>query len=156
MQQTTWQVRPATAADVPQIVELERQAPTASHWTREQYEVLFRKAKADGGPGRIVLVVEDAVIEGFLIASGKNREWEIENMVVSEAKRRRGLGTLLVKEVLKLAERHNAEAVFLEVRESNRAAQALYEKCGFAEIGRRKAYYGQPVEDALNYRHFLK
>lgn len=156
MRQTTWRVRPATSADVPQIMELEQQAPTASHWTQEQYEVLFRDSKSDSDPQRVVLVGEAAVVEGFLIASGINREWEIENMAVSEAKRRQGLGTLLVKEFLEHARPRNAEAVFLEVRESNRAARVLYERCGFRETGRRKAYYREPTEDALNYRHFVK
>ena len=41
------------------------------------------------------------------------------------------------------------KAIFLEVRESNRAAKALYEKWAFTEEGRRKAYYTDPEEDAL-------
>jgi ribosomal-protein-alanine N-acetyltransferase len=41
--------------------------------------------------------------------------------------------------------------VFLEVRESNAAARALYEKCGFQISGRRKSYYSDPAEDAVLY-----
>jgi ribosomal-protein-alanine N-acetyltransferase len=40
-------------------------------------------------------------------------------------------------------------AVFLEVRESNAAARALYARFGFREGGRRRGYYRKPVEDAL-------
>ena len=45
---------------------------------------------------------------------------------------------------------------FLEVRESNRAARALYASRGFTEIGRRQAYYRRPVEDALVLRRVLE
>jgi ribosomal-protein-alanine N-acetyltransferase len=43
-------------------------------------------------------------------------------------------------------------SIFLEVRESNLAAQKLYQSCGFEQYSRRKAYYSDPAEDALLYR----
>ena len=49
-------------------------------------------------------------------------------------------------------ERRGAKAVFLEVRESNYAARALYEKWAFVESGRRRRYYQDPNEDAILYR----
>jgi ribosomal-protein-alanine N-acetyltransferase len=51
-----------------------------------------------------------------------------------------------------VAEAQGAESVFLEVRESNRAARFLYEKWSFVESGRRKQYYQGPQEDAIVYR----
>ena len=42
-----------------------------------------------------------------------------------------------------------AKAAFLEVRSTNQAAQALYEKCGFRSIARRTNYYTDPQEDAI-------
>ena len=66
--------------------------------------------------------------------------------------RRRGLGKRLLSEFLDLARARSAEAVFLEVRESNLAARRLYEKCAFLESGRRKDYYRNPKEDSVNYR----
>ncbi|MGZ7144902.1 GNAT family N-acetyltransferase, partial [Streptococcus pyogenes] len=42
-----------------------------------------------------------------------------------------------------------SEPVFLEVRESNKAARGLYEKFGFKKVGLRKKYYQNPVEDAV-------
>ena len=44
---------------------------------------------------------------------------------------------------------NGAKVVYLEVRESNKAARALYEKWAFIEAGRRKSYYQEPLEDAL-------
>jgi ribosomal-protein-alanine N-acetyltransferase len=48
------------------------------------------------------------------------------------------------------------EAIFLEVRESNAAARAFYEKLGFEQMGRRKGYYADGLEDAIIYRRMLK
>ena len=93
-----------------------------------------------------------AMVEGFVVAHQIGPECEIENVVVNPQLRRRGFGKLLLDEILKRVQEAGCEAVFLEVRESNRAARALYEKCGFREIGRRVKYYVQPQEDAVLYR----
>jgi len=53
---------------------------------------------------------------------------------------------------LDLARNRGAEAVFLEVRESNLAARRLYEKWAFVESGVRRRYYRDPEEDAVTYR----
>jgi ribosomal-protein-alanine N-acetyltransferase len=53
-----------------------------------------------------------------------------------------------MENVLSAAENAEIESVFLEVRASNAAAIALYEKHGFAAVGRRRGYYDAPVEDA--------
>jgi ribosomal-protein-alanine N-acetyltransferase len=45
--------------------------------------------------------------------------------------------------------------VFLEVRESNAAARALYANAGFEQTSRRKSYYANPLEDAILYRHVI-
>ena len=74
-----------------------------------------------------------------------------ENMAVSGSARRHGLGTRLLGEFLDRARGTGAEMVFLEVRESNHAARALYEKWAFVQSGRRKGYYRGPDEDALTY-----
>ena len=50
---------------------------------------------------------------------------------------------------LKMAKETGAETMYLEVRVSNEAAQALYRRFGFSEIGRRANYYTQPTEDAI-------
>ena len=63
--------------------------------------------------------------------------------------RRRGVGTLLLSELLAWAETARAEKIYLEVRASNQAARSFYQRHGFAETGRRPRYYPAPVEDAL-------
>jgi len=142
-------VRPATSADIPALMALEKRAVTASHWSLEQYEAAF----SETGPDRIVIVIEEECgVRGFLVARAVDREWEIENVAVAGPVRRRGLGTRLLSEFLDLARERGAQAVFLEVRDSNLAARALYEKWAFVETGRRALYYREPEEDAVAYR----
>jgi ribosomal-protein-alanine acetyltransferase len=139
-------IRAAVLGDLPGMMALEKHAATAAHWSAAQYEELFR------GPQRVALILEEAGVQGFVIARVAGAEWEIENIAIAGPARRRGLGTRLLGELLDLARAQNAAAVFLEVRESNRAARALYEKWAFVESGRRRAYYRDPGEDAILYR----
>jgi [ribosomal protein S18]-alanine N-acetyltransferase len=146
--ETSLKIRAATAVDIPAMVALERQAATAAHWSLQQYEDAFSTS-----PRRSILAIENsATIQGFLVARATAGEWEIENVVVVADARRRGLASELLGTLLDHVRREKAEAIFLEVRESNLAAHALYEKFGFAETGRRKNYYRDPVEDAIVYR----
>ena len=91
-------------------------------------------------------------VEGFAVAHRIGSECEVENVVVNPESRRRGFGELLLRELMKWVQQAGCETVFLEVRDSNRAARGLYEKCGFREVGRRVKYYAQPTEDAVVYR----
>jgi ribosomal-protein-alanine N-acetyltransferase len=136
-------------ADVPSLMVLERQAATAAHWSQEQYAQVFRA----GAPRRLVLVIEEqSEIRGFLAARGMGEEWEIENVVVAGMAQRRGLGTRLLEEFLSRTRAEGGTSVFLEARESNAAARALYARLAFVESGRRRAYYRDPEEDAIVYR----
>ena len=142
-------VRPAIPADIAAMMRLVNHSATAAHWSREQYDRVF----GGGSPRRIALVIEEATgLQGFLVAHEIVTEWEIENIAIAGAARRRGLGTRLLGEFLDRARAEHAAAVFLEVRESNRAARSLYEKWAFVESGRRARYYTQPEEDAIVYR----
>jgi ribosomal protein S18 acetylase RimI-like enzyme len=158
-------VCPAIAADLPAILNLERQCPTAAHWSERQYEELFRGI--EGGCERFVLIADasaeasergsasesrSSLTLGFLIANRVGPEWELENLVVSPDFRRKRLATGLFAALLTHARETDSESIFLEVRESNQAARALYARLGFEESGRRKLYYANPPEDAVLYR----
>jgi ribosomal-protein-alanine N-acetyltransferase len=142
-------IRRATTADVPAIMNLERTAATAAHWSVEQYQTAF----SDQAPSRVLLIIEEeAGVQGFIAGRALGEEWEIENIAVAGTARRRGLGTRLLGEFLDLARGRGAATVFLEVRESNLAARRLYEKWAFAKCRRRKLYYREPEEDAIVYQ----
>jgi len=63
--------------------------------------------------------------------------------------RRRGIGAMLLARMEEALTDVGVRSLFLEVRESNGAALGLYEARGFKPVGRRRAYYRVPVEDAL-------
>lgn len=74
-------------------------------------------------------------------------EGYVLNVAVLPEARRRGLGRALVGQLLCRA-RARANFLSLEVRESNRAAIALYASLGFETVGRRRDFYSHPTEDA--------
>jgi len=144
-------LRPATPADIPRLMEIERAAATAARWTETNYRRLF--AGTGEGVQRLAWVLEDeGEIVGFLVASGVGTEWELENVVVAESARRRGLAARLLRHLLSVLPERDAGELRLEVRESNAAARALYAQAGFQECGRRADYYSSPQEDAVLYR----
>lgn len=160
-------IRPATAADLPALIAIERSSETASHWPQLEYEKLFQPG-ADSVV-RLALVAEEIrhefsqqhsatssqankIIRGFLVARHVALEWELENIVVAPEARRTGLGTKLLAALFATARGSDNQSVFLEVRESNAAARALYEKAGFQLTAQRKSYYADPQEDAAVYK----
>jgi ribosomal-protein-alanine N-acetyltransferase len=128
-------------------MEIASHSVTAARWNLTAYAKLFAP---DAPPGLAGLVIEeDGRIEGFIVGRAADHEWEIENIAVSGAARRRGLGSHLLGEFLRLVRDRGGREIFLEVRESNQPARKLYEKWAFVEAGRRKSYYHDPAEDAL-------
>jgi [ribosomal protein S18]-alanine N-acetyltransferase len=163
---TTVNIRPATLADIPAIITLERQCLSAAHWTDDQYRNLFEAEATRGSARRLMLAIEKksaaasmpdfaTSLLGFLIARNIDCEWELENIAVSPAARRQGLATMLIEELLRHAHEARGESVFLEVRESNHLARTLYEKLGFSQSGCRRGYYPNPPEDGILYRCLL-
>ena len=145
-------IRPAGAADIPAMMALAGRSATAAQWSAADYSALFR----GGLVQRHCLVLEEAaVVQAFIVAKQLRQSCEIENIVTAEEVRRRGLASRLLAEMMGIAYNGGAHDVTLEVRKSNEAARALYEKCGFVEAGRRAAYYTSPVEDAIIFRYFF-
>jgi ribosomal-protein-alanine acetyltransferase len=156
-------VRSANRADIPAIVELNHQSPTAAQWSVQQYESLFAEVNLQLSQ-RVILVAEDVSetlpeitsgahrVHAFLVVLRVDKEWEVENIAVDEKSRRLGVGSRLLSDFIELARSKNANAIFLEVRQSNQAARALYKKFGFVDAGTRKSYYSNPSEDAVVYR----
>jgi [ribosomal protein S18]-alanine N-acetyltransferase len=98
----------------------------------------------------IFLVGERAdKIAGYVVALDAADEGDILNLAVVPGGRRHGLGRALVQHVLEALSSRGARQIYLEVRESNGSARALYTAQGFKEVGRRKEYYRRPVEDAI-------
>jgi ribosomal-protein-alanine acetyltransferase len=142
-------------------MEIASHSETAAQWNPREYQKLFLSHRApetdasETGQSRTVWVIEqDGKVSGFIVGYqiGSNQladEWEIENIAVTGSEQRSGLGARLLSEFLQLVRERGGRTIFLEVRESNLAARALYRKLAFVETGRRKNYYENPPEDAL-------
>jgi ribosomal-protein-alanine N-acetyltransferase len=108
--------------------------------------VFFRVA-TEGAGGPVV---------GYVVAWFAGGEGEIANVAVAPSARSRGIGGMLLDAAIAAAGDHGAEALYLDVRESNARARALYDSRGFVEVGRRRRYYRRPAEDAIVLRREIR
>lgn len=133
--------RPAVAADLTRIQSILSNAglsvPNVSPQSDSPFESTFHVCEIDG---QVVGAIHWRAIVP---------EAEILDLAVRTDQRRRGHASFLMRKFLRHAKAAGINKVFLEVRESNFAAFALYEKFGFAIIGRRPNYYRNPDEAAL-------
>ena len=83
----------------------------------------------------------DNEILGFAGIKYVLNEADIMNIVVKKSKRKLGIGSLLLKNIIELCKTLNISTLFLEVNEKNIPAILLYKKFGFEEVGFRKNYY---------------
>ena len=88
-------------------------------------------------------------IAGFASIWVITDEAHITNIAVREPYRRQGIGELMLLSVIDKAREHKANILTLEVRASNTAAQLLYQKYGFNQVGLRRGYYLDNKEDAI-------
>jgi ribosomal-protein-alanine acetyltransferase len=101
-------------------------------------------------PGVVALISErGGKATGFVLGRMTVDEAEVLNLAVLAECRRQGEGRALLEELLRRFAESGVSRVFLEVRESNRAAMVFYEKQGFRRAGRREDYYQDPREAAL-------
>lgn len=88
-------------------------------------------------------------VHGFLLAWRAADELHLTDLGVSADCRRRGVARRLIGDLRALGQESGARVILLEVRESNRAALALYAGAGFVELDRRARYYADTGEDAV-------
>ncbi|MGC2659081.1 MAG: ribosomal protein S18-alanine N-acetyltransferase [Bryobacteraceae bacterium] len=129
----TIDLRTAVVADVTRLKEIEQLSFADPSWEPQDFL-------------RYDCIVAEVAnrVEGFIVSRIVVAEREILNLAVDPAWRRRGVATILLTYQLTMGGTY-----YLEVRESNLAAQALYRKCGFEEVGRRPSYYDLPTESAI-------
>jgi len=137
-------IRPMRETDVHDIVEIERtcyQHP----WSGTIFSDCLHAGYSCWVCGR------GGIIEGYGVISVAAGESHLLNLCVRNDSRRQGVGRKLLRHLISIARRHDAEVVFLEVRPSNAAARQLYVSEGFNELGTRRDYYprGGGREDAL-------
>ena len=129
-------IRQAELSDAPAIFDLFERVYELSPWTLAHIE-------REVTDSQVWLVTAGEESIACLVLQENTFEGEIAQIVVDGAHRRKGLARLLLG-FLPLE-----KDIFLEVRASNEAARALYERAGFEQVGLRKNYYAHPVEDAI-------
>ena len=135
--------RKMQAADVPFISRLEEET-FSMPWSAASFLQMIEKEDTD-----YFVAEEDGRLLGgcgLLLIAG---EGNITNVVVVPEARRRGVATGLLNCLMEAGDRAGLDAYTLEVRASNAAAIALYEKLGFVSEGIRPNFYEKPTEDAL-------
>ncbi|MCR5206340.1 MAG: ribosomal protein S18-alanine N-acetyltransferase [Lachnospiraceae bacterium] len=136
-------VRTATQNDIPYVHGIERVC-FSDPWSLESISGFLNEK------GRSVFVAEnEGTIIGYGVTMQVLDECEILRVAVKNEFRKKGVGNILLGEMIAKAFESGTRLYFLEVRESNIPAIALYRKHGFIESGLRKDYYTAPVENAV-------
>ena len=143
MQDAEILIRPLEKKDIPELSAIEA-AAFSMPWTAADFEGLLERdyctyyvAECDGK-----IIGSCGMTESF-------GEGSIDNVVVEESCRGKGVGHKLIQKLLEEGEKQGIEAFTLEVRVSNAPAIALYMDLGFVSEGIRPRFYEKPVEDAM-------
>ena len=135
-------IREMSASDVDAVAALEAEIfsmPWSAQWFADtlcREDVLF------------LVACEEETLLGYVGVYCTADEGEITNVAVVQSARNRGIGRELLLEMIKRIEQRGISRLVLEVRVSNDPAIRLYEKQGFAVMGKRKNFYEKPTEDA--------
>ena len=130
-------------ADVEAVAALEQEA-FSDAWSKSMLA-----EELDNKLSTYIVMLDGAQIvgyAGFMLVVG---EADVTRVAVFKAHRGQGLGNLLTEELVKKAWELEAEAITLDVRESNEPAIRAYTKNGFKSVGVRPNYYEKPREGAV-------
>lgn len=122
-------------------MELEKNCFTSDAWRERDFEyrmVISRYVN--------LVAEEDNQFAGYVACCLVADELSIDSLAVSPKFRRMGIASALIEEAI---EQKKPTDLYLEVRQSNYGAIALYESMGFETVGLRREYYQQPVENAI-------
>jgi ribosomal-protein-alanine N-acetyltransferase len=137
-------IRQATAKDLDRIAFLSLRI-LGNPGTKDEYETALNEDSL----GIYVLELEQE-IQGYVLYRLEGEDSEIDEIVIKKEMEGKGLGKMLLEEVLAKLSLEHPGTCFLEVRKRNQRAIALYERVGFEFYRERKHYY--PDDDALCYK----
>ena len=136
-------IRPMEERDVAAVAALEK-ACFSDPWSESSVRSEL------SNPLSLWLVAErGGAVAGYIGSQSVLDAADMMNVAVALESRRGGVAEALIGSLIARLEKAGVRSLSLEVRVSNDAARALYEKLGFSEVGRRKNYYTKPKEDAL-------
>lgn len=137
-------VRKMTLEDIPAIVDLDQKSFSLP-WPERS----FRFEVADNPASRSWVAVLDGKVVGMIVVWLFVDEAHVATLATHPNYRRQGIAQSLLSHALRHVMQEGARSSFLEVRESNLAAQEMYRKFGYEESGRRRRYYKDNDEDAI-------
>lgn len=137
-------VRKMTLDDVPAVVDLDQKSFSLP-WPERS----FRFELTDNPASRCWVAELDGKVVGMIVVWLIVDEAHVATIATHPDFRRKGVAKRLLSHALRKLMEQGARSSFLEVRESNRAAQEMYRKFGYEETGRRRRYYKDNDEDAI-------
>ena len=143
-------IRAARESDLDDVAAIER-AVFNDPWSRRSFVDLVGQRQVV-----FLVAVDGRAVVGYAIVLLTPPESELANLAVSRLMQHQGVGKRLLTDAIRAASEQGSKEMFLEVRESNAAAIALYSGEGFTAVGRRVRYYARPIEDAIVMRLDLR
>lgn len=137
-------IRKMTVEDIPAVIDLDRKSFSLP-WPERS----FRFEVTDNPASRCWIAELDGKIVGMIVVWLLVDEAHIATIATHPDFRRQGIAQALLSHALRQVLEEGARSSFLEVRESNVAAQEMYRKFGYEAIGRRRRYYKDNDEDAI-------
>jgi ribosomal-protein-alanine N-acetyltransferase len=137
-------IRKMTVDDVSAVVDLDKKSFSLP-WPERS----FRFELTDNPASRCWVAERDGNVVGMIVVWLIVDDAHVATIAIDPEYRREGIGKRLLAHALRQMIRDGARSSFLEVRESNLAAQEMYRKFGFEVTGRRRRYYRDNDEDAI-------
>ena len=137
-------IRQAKLYDVPAMARIERDSFDAP-WSADE----ITKDVTAGGGVYVAVALAGEERAGYAEIRNVAGEAQIYNIAIAPEFRREGIGEALLRHLVDKAEQEGCTLVTLEVKSGNEAAEALYAKLGFREVGRRKGYYPGKADAVL-------
>ncbi|WP_226081112.1 ribosomal protein S18-alanine N-acetyltransferase [Mycetocola spongiae] len=139
-------IRPASAADLEAIMAIE-----TAEFLRDAWSPALMAGELASEHTAYFVAGGDTPLDGYagLFAPAGSPEGDVQTIAVATHARRRGLGRALMGTLINEARGRGVRELFLEVREDNPGARALYLDLGFEELGIRRGYYQPDNVDAV-------
>ncbi|MEY4349324.1 MAG: hypothetical protein RL719_621 [Actinomycetota bacterium] len=143
---TSAPIRPATEADLDDIMQIEHDAFESTAWPRDSMALEL----APSNDRHYFVATSDERVVGYAgINVVAGHQSNVMTIAVAESSRGSGLGRALMQKLIDVAVAQKSVEIFLEVRADNEIAQALYRSLGFEQIDLRRGYYQPENIDAV-------
>ncbi|MDY0117924.1 MAG: ribosomal protein S18-alanine N-acetyltransferase [Sulfurimonadaceae bacterium] len=129
-------LRPATHQDAKELSLLEKEL-----FGFENYPLSYASFVYHIKNNLLIVAVEEGEIAGYILVLIKRNTPKIYSLGIKQAHRNKGIGSLLLKEILYKTKEKEFKSLILEVRVDNKSAIELYKKYNFEVFETRKSFY---------------